>query len=70
MKKQIGKAIKIMRIKEDLKQIDLADKSGIDQAVISNMENAKGLTLDNLFAVCEVFQIPLSDLFILAEDMV
>lgn len=70
MKKAIGKAIKIMRVKEELRQQDLADHSGLSQVTIANMENGTGQRIDNLVAVCQVFEISLSDLIILAEEMI
>ncbi len=70
MKKAIGKAIKIMRVKEELRQQDLADQTGLSQVTIANMERGKGQTIDNLYSVCQLFEINLSDLIILAEEMI
>lgn len=37
--KELGEAIRAERLKKNLRQIDLADKASVRQALISNIEN-------------------------------
>lgn len=37
--KELGEAIRAERLKKDLRQIDLASRASVQQALISNLEN-------------------------------
>lgn len=60
-KKEIGKRIKELRLARDLKQQDLAELLSLSRSTISNVEGGtRGLSLESLQKVCEVFNVDIS----------
>ncbi len=60
-KKEIGRRIKELRLARDLKQQDLAELLSLSRSSISNVENGtRGLSLESLQKVCEVFNLDIS----------
>ena len=67
---QIDKALKILRTSHDFNQKDLAAKLGISRAYISEIESSKKTpTIKVLESYAEVFQIPVSSIIFLAENI-
>ena len=67
---QIDKALKILRTSHDFNQKDLAAKLGISRAYISEIESGrKTPTIKILESYAEVFQIPVSSIIFLAENI-
>lgn len=63
--KTVGKRIKMMRINKNLQQIAVANKIGISQAHLSNIESGRcNVTLENLIKLHEVLDCPMRDFFI------
>jgi transcriptional regulator with XRE-family HTH domain len=67
---KIDKALKILRTSHDFNQKDLAVKLGISRAYISEIESGrKTPTIKILDSYAEVFQIPVSSIIFLAENI-
>lgn len=65
----LGRAIKQIRHQKGIKQILLAEKSGISQTYLSQIENnIKEPNISTLKSICEILNIPLPVLFFLAID--
>lgn len=63
--KTVGKRIKMMRINKSLQQNTVAEKIGISQAHLSNIESGRcNVTLENLIKLHEVLDCPMRDFFI------
>jgi len=64
---EIGITIKELRKKKGIRQNRLAEKSGISQTYLSQIENgSRSATLDTLEKICEVLNVPLSILSFLS----
>ncbi len=64
----LGARIKQLRNERGWKQIDLAEKTGIDRNMISYYENGKYLpSADALLKIAEVFDVSID--YLLVEDM-
>ena len=50
--KALGKRIKIERIKRDLTQADLSQRTGISQRMVSNFE--RGVNVPNAFQIADI----------------
>jgi transcriptional regulator with XRE-family HTH domain len=65
----LGKAIKLLRHQKEIKQNFLAEKSGISQTYLSQIENnVKEPNISTLKVICENLKVPLPVLFFLAID--
>jgi transcriptional regulator with XRE-family HTH domain len=65
----LGNAIKNIRQQKGIKQNSLAEKSGISQTYLSQIENnAKEPNISTLKNICEHLKVPLPVLFFLAID--
>lgn len=61
----VGKRVKAMRIKKGISQSELAQSIGISQAHLSNIESGRSnITLENLFALRDVFDITMASFFV------
>lgn len=69
MDRKIAKIIRILRVKHDYTQKDLAMRAHISQRAISALEDAKSLTVDNLTACATAFGLKLSELIQQAEAL-
>lgn len=66
----LGHAIKHFRQQKGIKQNFLADKSGISQTYLSQIENnVKEPNISTLKAICENLKVPLPVLFFLSMDI-
>ncbi len=62
---KVGARIKLMRVVKQLSQSMLADKIGISQAHMSNIECGRShCTLENLIKLSEVLECPVRDFFV------
>lgn len=61
--KQFGKQIRALRIKNDLTQRDLADKSGLEESAVQRIERGYNSTLKTLLKLANALEIELSELF-------
>lgn len=67
--KAVGEKIKLMRISKDLQQKELAQKVGLSQACLSNIEAGRySCTLRNLFAIQKVFGCKMEDFFVTVDE--
>lgn len=65
----LGKAIKQIRHQKSIKQNILAEKSGITQTYLSQIENnIKEPNISTLKEICDNLQVPLPVLFFLSID--
>ena len=61
----VGKRVKAMRIKKGISQSELAQSIGISQAHLSNIESGRSnITLENLFALRDVFDVTMASFFV------
>ncbi len=61
-KKFIGNKLKQARVKAGLSQIQLAEKIGLSEKHVSNIERGQNFpSLDTFFRLCEVFNLSLAD---------
>jgi len=64
----LAKRIKELRVQAGWKQVDLAEKTGIDRNMISYYENGKYLpSADALLKIAEIFDVSID--YLLIEDM-
>ncbi len=62
---KVGARIKYLRLVNQLSQKAIAEKIGVSQANLSNIECGRSnCTLDNLLKLSEVLQCPVSDFFV------
>lgn len=62
--KQIGKRVKVLRQSKQWYQEDLAEKIGITQAHLSNIETGKvNITLEKLLLLHDVLGVPMAEFF-------
>lgn len=62
---KVGQRIKIIRITNQLSQLEVAKSLGISQAHLSNIETgSNNCTLNNLFKLSEFFQCSIKDFFV------
>ena len=67
--REIGLRIKAARVKKNVYQIVLAEKLGISQTHMSNIESGRaGLTLENLAAICEALDCTFDYIILGKED--
>ena len=45
--KQLGRYLKQMRLNSDMSQLQLAERSGLSRATVSNLENGRGGTMES-----------------------
>lgn len=63
--KQIGKRVKVLRQSKQWYQEDLAEKIGITQAHLSNIETGKvNITLEKLLLLHDVLGVPMAEFFV------
>lgn len=63
LKKEIGKNIKILRIKKDLSQEDLAYKANIHTTHLSKIENGRmNVTIEILYKIAESLDTDVTEL--------
>lgn len=66
----IGSTIKKLRKRKGIQQNELAERSGISQTYLSQIENgSRSATLETLEKVCEALNIPLSIISFLSLDV-
>lgn len=66
---RLGKTIRRLRVERNMTLMELSDKTGIQPATLSRMENNKMIgTLDAFNALAEAFGIKLSELFQECEE--
>ena len=60
---RVGYRIKLVRLRKNMTQTELAEAIGISKAHISNIENGKiALTLENLFKIKKIFNCEMREL--------
>lgn len=65
---RVGNTLRIVRSIRALSQLDLNQKSGVDQSHISKIETGQSnISLDKLSEICESLDIRFSDFFLLIE---
>ena len=63
--KLIGRRVKFLRMEKGISQTDMAEKIGLSQTNLSNMESGRtATTIQNLFKMREVLGCKMSDFFI------
>lgn len=63
-----GRALKVVRAARSAKQADVAEAAGVDKSYLSLIENnKKSPSLGVLGGLCEVLDLPISDLARIAE---
>ncbi len=67
LKYTVGKILVSMRKLQNLRQHSFSTTTGLSQSTISEMEQGKGLTIENLIAYCKGLDMPLSKLLLIAE---
>jgi transcriptional regulator with XRE-family HTH domain len=66
----IGSTIKKLRKRKGIQQNELAERSGISQTYLSQIENgSRSATLETLEKVCKALDIPLSIISFLSLDV-
>ena len=61
----VGKRIKMMRLAKGLRQKYLAERLGISQANMSNIESGRcAVTIDHLIILREIFACSMNDFFV------
>lgn len=67
----IGKKIREERVKNRYKQIELAQKVGLERTSITNIETGKqNVTVFALYKICEVFQIDIYKLLPKPKELI
>ena len=61
--KQFGKNIRDLRMKNNLTQRDLADKSGLEESAIQRIERGYNSTLKTLLKLANALDITFEDFF-------
>lgn len=62
--KLVGARIRLIRKEKYIKQVELAEKIGVSQAHLSNIEAGRSnITVENLIKLHEVLQCPISRFF-------
>ena len=63
--KKVGRRIKIIRQSKRWQQASLAEKIGVSQSLLSNMEAGRcSVTLENLIKLHEALDCPMRDFFV------
>lgn len=63
--KIVGTRIKMLRFAKHLQQTELAQRMGISQTHMSNIESGRNnVTLDNLYKLHEILECPMSSFFV------
>ena len=63
--KLVGKRIKLLRCDRGMQQVELAEKIGVSQSLLSNIESGRcSVTLDNLIKIHEVLGCPMRSFFV------
>jgi transcriptional regulator with XRE-family HTH domain len=65
----IGDAIKLVRKSKYMSQVQLADKAGITQAALSQIENGTRPGVDTLNAIAKALEAPQAALYLLTLDV-
>lgn len=62
--KLVGKRIKLLRCDRGMQQVELAEKIGVSQSLLSNIESGRcSVTLDNLIKIHEALGCPMRSFF-------
>ena len=63
--KLVGKRIKLLRCDRGMQQVELAEKIGVSQSLLSNIESGRcSVTLDNLIKIHEELGCPMRSFFV------
>jgi len=62
LKSIFGAAVRATRMRQNMKQEDLAEKASIDRATIQRIEGGGGTSLENAWNIAEALDVPISDL--------
>ena len=63
--KLVGKRIKLLRCDRGMQQVELAEKIGVSQSLLSNIESGRcSVTLDNLIKIHEALGGPMRSFFV------
>lgn len=60
-----GERLRAARVAQGWSQLDLADKAGVRQGTISNVENGKGCRPSTLRHISLALSIPLSEVMVI-----
>ena len=63
--KLVGKRIKLLRCDRGMQQVELAEKIGVSQSLLSNIESGRcSVTLDNFIKIHEALGCPMRSFFV------
>ena len=63
--KLVGKRIKLLRCDSGMQQVELAEKIGVSQSLLSNIESGRcSVTLENLIKIHEALGCPMRSFFV------
>ena len=66
----VGKRVKAMRMQKGISQSELAQRVGISQAHMSNIENGhSNITLENLFSLHDILGVSMASFFVDIEQI-
>ncbi|MGV3526552.1 MAG: helix-turn-helix domain-containing protein [Candidatus Sericytochromatia bacterium] len=68
LKKVVAQLLRIGRLKENLTQSQLAEKAGLSQSDLSDVENGRSMDLDKIYKITVALDIRLSELILSAEN--
>lgn len=69
LEQKISKHIRMLRAGESLSQGEFGRKAGLHPRVISSMEDGSSLTIKNMQAIADAYNLPLSELIKAAEQV-
>ena len=70
LNRDLGIALKRVRNKKGIKQVELADTVGVNRSYISELEAGKrNPTVETLVLICTALEVPISKVFIDAESI-
>jgi len=69
-KKNLGIAIRLLRVQLELSQEELADKCGLHRTYIGSVERGeRNIAIDNVIKLSAALNCRVSDIILLAENM-
>ena len=70
MQKLFGNKVKELRSESSFSQVQLSERSGIERAQISKIEQGKiNVTLETIYKISQALNVPIKDLFDIEDDV-